>query len=101
MTLLSLLWLSTLTALTIPFSATAKSEAHTHVCVVSVLKPFASAGFSATVIYDTVVFVAISYQVLQVNFVDIHHSKMFSRVCGRGMGAVSRALLQSGEYYYL
>lgn len=99
--LLSLLWLTTLTALTIPFSATADSDTQRHVCVVTVLRPFAAAGFFTAVLYDTVVFVAISHQVIHASLFDPHSHKLSTRMCGRGLGTVSRALLQSGEYYYL
>ncbi|KAK7692449.1 hypothetical protein QCA50_004074 [Cerrena zonata] len=100
-TLFSILWLSTLSALTIPFGISAEHEEPWQRCNVTVVEPFTSSGFAAVVMFDTIVVLAISYQVLKFNFVDIHDKKLLARACGRGLGVTSSSLLQSGLFYYL
>ena len=97
---ITLLWLTTFTALSIPLGVGASLETSQRRCIVTTVLPYTSTGIVASLIFDTGVFLAISYQVLQTNFIDMHTNKLASRACGGGMGAVSRALLQSGEIYY-
>ncbi|CAL1706715.1 unnamed protein product [Somion occarium] len=96
--LFSFLWLITLTALTIPFSSTLNIGP---VCNIDDVKPFISVSFALVTTFDTAVFVAISLEVLRYNLVDTRRKGFISFVCGQGLGQVSRALLLTGQLYYL
>ena len=97
--LIIVLWLTLFISVTIPLSIRAAPVAG--VCYVTAVGTFTSAGFIAEAIFDTAVFCAITYHILQYSLVDEGKDKLLRRACGRGMGTVSRALLQSGLFYYL
>ncbi|KAK7692448.1 hypothetical protein QCA50_004073 [Cerrena zonata] len=99
-TLFSLLWLSTLSASIIPFGTAVTFKEPWQKCIVTVVEPITAVGFGAVVTFDTIIVIAISRQVLQLNSISICNARLFSQTCGHGMGAVSRALLHSGLLYY-
>ncbi|KAK7689880.1 hypothetical protein QCA50_006519 [Cerrena zonata] len=96
-----LLWLSTLSAFVAPFTAVATHIGPTKACVVVKVTDFSAAGFFATGIFDTLVFLAISSKTL----LDTPASgwkarfKLFFR--GGRMSPIYRTVLQTGQLYYL
>jgi hypothetical protein len=55
-----------------------------------------------TVVYDTLIFLMISYRVVSISMVsDTWSARAKSFVRGDGLHHLSKALLQSGQAYYL
>ncbi|CAL1702868.1 unnamed protein product [Somion occarium] len=92
------LWLSTLTSLTMPFGTKLGS---TIVCGIGNVKPYTSAGYITLAVFDTTVFVAISWQILSMNLAETWRQRVRSFVGRDNMGQLSKALLQTGQSYYL
>ena len=95
-----LLWTTTLSALAIPPSA-----AFIHLvpgCHLSQVKPVALVCFAIVTVFDTMVFFAISLQMLRINAAkplsQTHNLAKFFH--GKGMGNASKIVLQTGQFYY-
>ena len=99
--LFTVLWLSTFGSFTAPFTFVGRHIGPTRECIIRSVEKSTSAGFVAIVIYDTMVFIAISLRLLLDNPADgwIARFKLF--FSGEKMGYLSRALLQTGQMYYL
>lgn len=97
----TLLWLATFASFTAPFTFVGVHIGPTKECILRSVEKSTSAGFVAIVIYDTMVFIAISVRLLLDNPADgwIARIKLF--FSGEKMGYLSRALLQTGQLYYL
>jgi len=70
-------------------------------CLNTVVKSFSSVGIIVVAVHDTLVFLAISSRLLSWSLGDTWIDKIKSFYHGRGMGIMSRALLQTGQSYYL
>lgn len=96
---LTVLWLSTFSTLTTPFSFFAASFQIGGYCPVAKVERMGAAGPIAVAIFDTAVFVSMTYKILSMSKLDNHDS--WIRLFLRGTGQVSRTLLMTGQLYYL
>ncbi|KAK7692447.1 hypothetical protein QCA50_004072 [Cerrena zonata] len=92
------LWSTTLLSLSIPFSSGLN---HVTVCNISDVRPIEATGFIAVELFDTVVFVAVSIQVVRSSIAVSRHDRLATFVTGSQLGHVSKVLLQTGQLYYL
>ena len=97
----TLLWFGTLGSFTAPFAFVGAHIGPTNQCIVRSAKEIASAGLIAILLYDTIVFTAISIRLLLDNPGDGWAAKMKMFCRGDKMGYLSKALLQTGQAYYL
>lgn len=96
---LGILWLSTFATLTSPFSFDGIHLKLTRYCALERVKQFCAAGTITVAIFDTVVFFSIAYKLTTSSRLDARDS--WSTSCIRGTGRISRALLVTGQLYYL
>lgn len=92
------------TSILAPLSLRGSSIGDTGQCMPYRLKDVGAVGIIVSTVYDTLVLVAISVQLLSFYHVPPRGSKTASLktfVTGRGMGAIAKVLLQSGQVYYL
>ena len=98
----NVLWLSTWTSIIFPVSLAVIDDPSNlrKVCSSTTAGPIL-AGLITLLIFDTSVFVAVSYKVLSINMAGTWQDwyKVFWR--GQTLGAVSKLLLRSGQIYYL
>lgn len=73
----------------------------TRFCVNSDVKPFSSAGIVVVAVHDTLVFLAIGIRLVMFSLADTWSERFKTFLSGKGMGNVSRALLHTGQLYYL
>lgn len=100
--LFAVLWLSTLgCAMTAPFSLEGIHIGTTKNCIDSDIKEFESAGLVAMAVNDTAVFLAITAKLLMHSLGNIWIDCLKIFFSGKGMGNVLRALLKTGQLYYL
>jgi len=100
--LFAVLWLGTLGgSLTAPFAVDGTHIGTTQNCVNSNVKSFGSAGIIATAVNDTLVFLAISTQLVMYTLADSWSSRLKAFMKGKGLGRVSKTLLHSGQLYYM
>ncbi|THH31593.1 hypothetical protein EUX98_g2588 [Antrodiella citrinella] len=98
----ALSWLATLGgSLTAPFAVDGVHIGSTQNCVNSNVKSFGSAGIIATAVNDTLVFLAISAQLVMYTLADTWAARVKAFMKGQGLGKVSKTLLQSGQLYYM
>ncbi|CAL1710750.1 unnamed protein product [Somion occarium] len=95
------LWLTTFASITTPFSFDAIRLGPTNVCINNIVKRFSAASFVAIAFFDTSVFIAISLKISSYGMADDLKGRMKSFLTGNGMGHVSKALLQTGQLYYM
>lgn len=96
------LWVCTLGAsITAPFGTGAIHIGTTKNCISNKFKNFISAGLIAAAVNDTLVFLFISAKLISSSFTDSWKGRFTLFFSGRGMGKVSRVLLQTGQLYYL
>ncbi|CAL1707946.1 unnamed protein product [Somion occarium] len=95
------LWLLTLSALSEPFGFQASHIGPTPYCIVVNVSKFTSIGFITVTLFDTSVFVGITLRMLSFSFENTWRGRLKMFLSGKGMGHVSRALLQTGQLYYL
>ncbi|KIK53983.1 hypothetical protein GYMLUDRAFT_106732, partial [Collybiopsis luxurians FD-317 M1] len=96
------LWLSVLAAcITVPFGTVSDSIniEDTPYCVTVATEDFAKAAVIVPTVYDTVIFLAISYKLMSYGFSDNHGFR--HRILGTNLPAFSRAMLRDGQKYYL
>ncbi|KAJ7802552.1 hypothetical protein B0H13DRAFT_1672156 [Mycena leptocephala] len=101
--LFSLLWLAELAGcIGVVFSTGATSIGPTRYCILSQLAPYSAAACITQSIFDTGVFVAISYRLASNAYVD-HDWRDKFRVFFRGayLPYLSRAMLVDGQMYYM
>ncbi|KAK7691342.1 hypothetical protein QCA50_004737 [Cerrena zonata] len=100
--LFGFLWLCTFGAsITAPFGAGAIHIGTSKNCISDRFKSFISAGLIAAAANDTLVFLFISGKLISSSFADGWKGRFALFFSGRGMGKVSRVLLQTGQLYYL
>ena len=92
------LWLTTLSTYTIPFTFLQDKNNQLRYCILEKVKIFGTAGPIAIAVFDTVVYISISSKVYKINGV----GQMFSHNRPTSIrGSVSKALLSTGQMYYL
>ncbi|EPQ51305.1 hypothetical protein GLOTRDRAFT_49043 [Gloeophyllum trabeum ATCC 11539] len=101
--LFSLLWLAVLgTAFTVPFAITGEHIGPTQRCINTAVKSFSSSSIIVGGIFDSLVFLTISYRLLTTNLVEeTWSSRLNSFLSGSGFTRLPAALLQGGQMYYL
>lgn len=101
--LFSFLWLGVLgSALTLPFALHGAHIGPTNYCIDSGVRSFGSAGMVASTIYDSLVFLAISWKLSNNAMQGLtFREKANIFFGGKALPALSRGLLQSGQIYYL
>ena len=95
----AVLWLATLGgAVTVPFAIAGGPIANTNRCQPTAVKPFSSASIIASTCNDTLVFVAISWNIIVRTTLN---GRMQSFFGGGNLPYLSRELLRGGQQYYL
>lgn len=100
----SLLWLTTLSQLLPPIANALRiSNGDLGNCdAILEMKPWVVTGFIFTALFDTAVFMAISMQVLGfTGGVHTWRERMASFLNGNELGKITKAVLQTGQLYYL
>ncbi|KAK7695333.1 hypothetical protein QCA50_002524 [Cerrena zonata] len=92
----TLLWSTTFLALFNPFSITINSTASG--CTTGKVNPTVSAGFLAVAVFDTFVFLAVSFHLRDAFCQERTFSSFFSGEC---LSKAVQALLRTGQLYYL
>jgi hypothetical protein len=64
------------------------------------VQPIDAWGYIATAIYDTLMYLVISWQLASLATVDRWQDQLRSFITGDGLGWLSKVLLQSGQVYY-
>lgn len=95
------LWFITLSTFTAPFSFTAANIATTSYCVVAEVDTFVASGVVGTALYDTVVFLAISYRLVSISIGRSWTDKLRNFVQSKDLAAVSYILWSTGLFYYM
>lgn len=99
------LWVAVIAgSLAAPFSLKGAHIGTTQKCITTESKPYSATGLVILTVYDTLIFIAITYRLLA----DIHHpsdqswsTRTKAFLSGNGMNEVSRLLLKTGQLYYL
>ncbi|KAH8078073.1 hypothetical protein BXZ70DRAFT_690440 [Cristinia sonorae] len=73
----------------------------TKYCASGKVKRFAVSAEVAATVYDTLVFVAITWQLSQLYPGQTFKERMRAIVSGKGLGRIPRCVLQGGQLYYL
>ena len=96
------LWICTVgAAVTAPFALSATQIGTTHYCIFDRVKPYGSAGLVASASYDTLVLLAITFKLLMDSPEAGFLAKLKMAFGGRGMGRIAKAVMQSGQQYYM
>ncbi|CAL1702822.1 unnamed protein product [Somion occarium] len=100
--LFGLLWLSTCASVLAPLSFNGLDlDLVNHVCLMTDVKTFGAAGFLTITFFDTAVFIAMSIKVISFSLAETWRGKLRSFLSGKNLGYVSKALLHTGQLYYL
>lgn len=95
-------WLGTLGgSLTAPFAVDGIHIGTTRNCINSNVKAYGSAGIIANAVNDTLVFLAISTQLIMYSLADTWWARLKAFMRGQGLGHISKTLLHSGQLYYM
>ncbi|CAL1701343.1 unnamed protein product [Somion occarium] len=97
----ALLWLSTFTTITVPLTSHVVSIEVIRMCSTSTLRSYDSVGWVTVAVFDTLVLIAISIRVLSGSMAVSRKERFRALLSGKGLGNVSRILLQTGQLYYL
>ncbi|KAK7685400.1 hypothetical protein QCA50_011263 [Cerrena zonata] len=95
----SFLWMSSFMALVTPASISFIRIVPK--CEFSEVTPVALICFIVVTGFDTLVFVAVSIQILRFNREFIERTSLLSLIFGKGLGHVSKVVLRSEQAYYL
>ncbi len=83
------------------FFATAAHIGPTKGCILVEPKSYCAAGTLAVALNDTVVVLAISLRLLRNSTANTWHARWTAFFGGKGMGQISRALMRTGQQYYM
>ncbi|KAF7353537.1 hypothetical protein MSAN_01543500 [Mycena sanguinolenta] len=99
----SVLWLAVLGAgITLPLGIRGAHIGYTMQCIDTAVPAYTQVGLIMPLINDTAIFFAINYRILVHTVVaDSFVARLRAFFGGRGLSALSRALLQSGQHFYL
>ncbi|TCD71616.1 hypothetical protein EIP91_007363 [Steccherinum ochraceum] len=88
-------------SLTAPFSLDGIRIGETMYCTFGRVRPYGSAGIVTSAINDTLVFLAITIKLILNTPAKNSSERMRTLFSGKGMGNISRAVMQGGQQYYL
>lgn len=101
-TIYTVLWFGVLAAaMTAPFSLSGIRIGTTHYCSTGGVHPYGSGGEVAAAINDTLVFLAVTLELSMKLSAPTWRDRVRVFFSGKGMGDISRAVLQGGQKYYL
>lgn len=95
------LWLTTFASITAPFSFQAIQLGPTRWCINSVVREYSAVTFVTIFVFDTSVFFTISFKITIHGMAHDLRSWVNVFSTGSGVGYMSRALLRTGQLYYL
>ncbi|KAI0795902.1 hypothetical protein C8Q75DRAFT_351708 [Abortiporus biennis] len=96
------LWIAVVAGtLSAPFGVDGTHIQPTQHCVNSNVKQFASAGIIIVAVHDLSVFLAISWRLSKYVLPESRTARFKAFLSGKGLGRLSRSLLQTGQLYYL
>ena len=101
MTLFSILWLSTFASFPSVFAIKAHSIGPTSYCIINAAPHLVSLSFIVTAVFDTLVFLAITLKIIFDSHLEGWKPCIGLFFKGKNVGRISRALLQTGQAYYL
>ena len=84
-----------------PWSSKGTTIGPTSFCILNTSHKYSGIVFILLAVFDTVVFLAIAWRVLSIALARAQYSWFEAFTGGKGMGKVSKALLQTGQLYYL
>ncbi|KIJ26206.1 hypothetical protein M422DRAFT_132654, partial [Sphaerobolus stellatus SS14] len=88
--------------ITVPFGISGTHIGTTNRCLQNGVRAFSSAGIVISTVNDTLVFIAITWRLLQTTtYEDTLRARVKSFFKREGLPAFARALLESGQEYYL
>lgn len=90
-----------LTSLTAPWGFEGLNIGPTQFCTVSGVAKFEAAVFVTMTMFDTAVFLSITVRVLSLSSATTLRSRVKAFTKGQGMSELTKALLQTGQLYYL
>ena len=99
--LFSILWLSTFASFPSVFAIKIHPIGPTSYCIIDAAPHLVSLSFIVTAIYDTLVFLAITLKIISDSHVEGWKACTGLFLKGKNVGRISRALLQTGQAYYL
>jgi hypothetical protein len=100
----SFLWIFLVgSTVTVPFAVTGTRILPTNYCIDTAVKSYASAAPITSTVFDTLVFLAVSFAVFSADSqAPKHVSSIIRHFCNtEGMSCLSRAVFQGGQFYYL
>ena len=97
----TVLWLSTLASIVAPWGYKGSNIGPTQYCIPEGTAKYNGVSFVLLTVFDTTVFLAISFRISTYGMADNWQGRMKAFVTGNGMGNVSKALLKTGQLYYL
>ena len=97
----SILWLSTFTSFPSAFAVKSHPIGPTNHCIVNAAPHLVSLSFIVATVFDTLVFLAITLTIVFDSPVEGWKARTHLFFKGKNIGHISRALLQTGQLYYL
>ena len=96
------LWLLvSLSLLSIPLSYTGSAQEPGGLCVVSLLRRLGSIPSFTVGIFDSIIFISISYRITSQFIHRTWREKCITFITGTGIGPMSRALVITGRLYFM
>ena len=99
--LFSILWLSTFASFPSIFAIKSHSIGPTNYCIVQNAPHLVSLAFTVTVVFDTLVFLAITFRIIFDSPVQGWKARLGLFFNGKNIDRISKALLQTGQVYYM
>ena len=99
--LFSVLWLSTFASFPSIFAVKIHPIGPTRYCIIDAAPHLVSLSFIVTAVYDSLVFLAITLKIISDSHVEGWKACIRLFLKGENVGRISRALLQTGQAYYL
>ena len=96
-----LTWLPTCTTIMSPWSIVGSNIGPTSYCIISSTTKHAGFIFLIFTLFDTVIFVAVTLHILSMSSLPSRGSWFKTCISGKGLGKLSKALLYTGQLYYL
>ena len=96
-----LTWLPTCTTIMSPWSIVGSNIGPTSYCIISSTTKHAGFIFLIFTLFDTVIFIAVTLHILSMSSLPSRGSWFKTCINGKGLGKLSKALLYTGQLYYL
>lgn len=102
-TVFTLLWLATFASLVGPWAVDSSKigSGPASFCAITTAAKYTGTVWAISALFDTVVFIAISIRVLSLSLASTWRSRFKAFIRGQGLGRLTRALLKTGQLYYL